>query len=101
MTGSAKIVFHDNTGFFQGTNTREIGEESTISEGYEYYNIVNNQMSGTSYTGAQSFYDSVAHSEYVDGDDRIGSIAKSWIENVINLTATYMLYESAAAKVWL
>ena len=51
-----KIVFHDNTGLFQGTHTREIGEDSTISEGGEYYHIVNNRVPGQDYTGGQSFY---------------------------------------------
>lgn len=78
-----KIVFHDNTGLFQGIHTRKIGKESTISKGYEYYQIVNNQTSGTEYTGAQSFFDSASHTEYVDGDNRLGAIAKSWIENYI------------------
>lgn len=78
-----KIVFYDNTGLFQGTQTRKTGERSTISEDYEYYQIVNNQTSGTDYTGEQHYYDHVYHQEEIDGDNRLGAIAKSWIENYI------------------
>ncbi|MDE0086891.1 MAG: hypothetical protein OXU23_14320 [Candidatus Poribacteria bacterium] len=57
-----------------------------------------NQTSGSDYTGGQSFYDTAVHNEYVDGDDRLGSIAKSWIEN---LQDHHNDYASAAAKIWL
>lgn len=96
-----KIIYQDKSGLCQGDRTMDIGDNSTISEGWEYYNIVNNKSDGTDYIGAQTFSDTAYYSmENVKGNNRLAAIAKSWIENKKFAYRNYY-FDVANTKVWL
>ena len=79
------IVKDDN-----GEDSVAIGEDSTVNDEAEFQRVVSNQQDGSdigsqyrvAYGGVQYFSDNVTVTRTLSGNNTIGSIAKSWINNV-------------------